>query len=115
MGVEMSRVFVVQQPMRRTDSGGLAPTFDLTPALEYGELELLLDTGVIVGIAMAPIVRVFKEKLADFSDDDYIVPTGDPSAMGVAIAIAAQHNAGRVALLRWDRKQRKYVVLRVEI
>lgn len=101
--------------MRRQKDGSLAAAFDLTPAAEYGDIELLLDTGVKVGIAMQPIANQFKKKLRDFGDEDFILPVGDPAAMGVAIAVAAMQNQGRVKLLRWDRRQERYIKLQVEI
>lgn len=124
----MGKVYVVQQPMRRVSQsdvdsgyygasalGTFVPSFDLSPALKYGDIELLLDTGVMVGIAIAPVVQTFKDKLRNYSSDDYILPTGDPVAMGVAIAVAAKYNAGTVNILRWDRRERKYITLTAEI
>lgn len=123
-------VYVVQQPLRRVTEqdvrrfpsryrpehvGTLVPAFDVSPAAKYGDIKLLLDSSLVVGIAMAPLVRTFRQKLAAYGDDDYILPTGDPAAMGIAIAIAAQANQGRVKLLRWDRKSGGYIELAVEI
>ena len=118
MGVNNSRVFIVQQPVRvRRDPitkevKTLEPVFDVTPAAQYGTLELLLDSGLSFGIAMKPVVQMLNEKLRDFTDDDYILPTGDPCVMGIAIAIAAKHNGGRVAVLRWDKRERQYIACR---
>jgi hypothetical protein len=118
----MAKVYVVQQPMRRVSEddvdrgyygakalGTFVPTFDMTPALEYGDIELLLDSGVFVGIATVPMIRSFHEKLRDFSDDDFLILTGNPVAMGIACAVAAHYNAGAVNILQWDRRQRKYI------
>lgn len=119
-----SKVYVVQQPMRRVSQedvdrgfygkdslGTFVPSFDLSPALKYGDIELLLDTGVIVGIAIAPLYRTFTEKLRNYTSNDYILPTGDPVAMGLAIHLAAKYNGGVVNILRWDRRERKYIVM----
>ena len=124
----MSKVFVVQQPVRRvsqedidrgyyTDKslGKFVPRFDLSPASAYGDIELLLDSGVIMGIAAAPVIRTFKEKLQGYCSDDFILPTGDPVAMGLAIAIAANYNGGLVNILRWDRRERRYIKIKAEI
>lgn len=124
----MAKVFVVQQPMRKISQedidrglygqeflGSLVPRFDMTPAAEYGDIKLLLDSGAPVGIAAGPLIRSFKERLREYTGDDYILPTGDPMAMGLAIAIAASYNGGVVNVLRWDRKQRKYIEIRAEI
>lgn len=110
-----SRVFVVQEPQRRQRDGSFAAAFDLSPAAAYGDIELLLDTGVQVGIAMQPLIVSFKHKLRGFTDDDYLLPVGDPAAMGIAIAIAANYNSGKVKLLRWDRKQESYIKLQVDL
>ena len=124
----MAKVYVVQQPMRRVRHediergyydehmvGKMVPAFDLTPALRFGDIELLLDRGTIMGIATQPVIRSFKEKLKDYSDEDSIIATGDPIAMGLAIAIAALQNNGRVAVLRWDRREKAYVRIVSEI
>lgn len=117
-----SKVYVVQQPMRRVSKedvdrgfygenalGTFVPTFDLTPALEYGDIELLLDSGVFVGIATVPMIRSFHEKLRNYTSDDFLILTGNPVAMGLATAVAAHYNAGTVNILQWDRRQRKYI------
>jgi hypothetical protein len=118
----MSTVYVVQQPMRRVSRedvsrgyygesalGTFVPTFDMSPALEYGNIELLLDSGVFVGIATMPMIRSFQEKLRGYGDDDFLILTGNPVAMGLATAIACNYNHGTVNILQWDRKQRKYI------
>ena len=119
----MGKVFVVQQPMRRVRReditggrygedmlGEFVPSADLTPALKYGDIELLIDTGVIVGIATAPLMITLKDKLRDFCDDDYLILTGNPVAMGLATAVAMKQN-GRAKILVWDRKERTYYMV----
>jgi len=109
-----STVYVVQQTMKKGPSG-LVPAFDLTPALAYGDIELLLDSATSVGIAVKPILRTLRDKLRNFSDDDYILPVGDPIAMALAINVALEYNDGRAKVLRWDRREKGYVKLQVEL
>ena len=117
----MSKVYVVQQPMRRVHQddvdrglygpsalGTFVPTFDLTPALEFGDIELLLDSGVHVAIATVPMIRAFHDKLRNYTSDDFLILTGNPVAMGIATAVAAHYNSGKVNILQWDRKQHRY-------
>lgn len=119
----MGKVFVVQQPTRRVRQdditsgryaqdmlGTFVPAADLTPALKYGDIELLIDTGVVVGIATAPLMATLKDKLRDFCDDDYLILTGNPVAMGLATAVAMKQN-GRAKILVWDRKERTYYMV----
>ena len=65
--------------------------------------------------APVPVVRALREKLAGFSDDDYLVPIGDPAIMAAAAAIAASFNHGRVRLLKWDRERRIYWPVQLDI
>jgi hypothetical protein len=65
--------------------------------------------------APVPTVRKLRERLEEFSDDDYILPVGDPVLMSTVSMVAAEMNNGRVAFLKWDRIQRRYLVIRVDI
>ncbi len=39
----------------------------------------------------------------DFTDDDFVVAIGDPVVIAIFTHIAAEHNGGRVRVLKWDR------------
>ncbi len=110
----MSRVFVVYEPVRVTDSGDVVPLFDLSPVLEFGKPEILLQH-TQSALNTVPMVRKLNDKLKDFSDDDYLVPTGDPVAIAIAAMSAARANNGRVKLLRWEKRQRRYYALDVDM
>ncbi len=121
-------VFVVQEPKRRVTSemvaagranrqmvGALVPVFDISPALMYGPIEVLLERST--GLTTEDIegaVHVIREKLAEYGDEDYILAAGDPTAIGIAIALAVQANNGRVRVLRWNRHDRVYVEVMVD-
>lgn len=111
----MSRVFIPYEPVRRNaGTGNTERLFDLTPAAVYGELTFLMEHGNLV-LSPAPMVQQLRRALKDFSDDDYILPVGDPVAIGLVTAIAAQVNHGRVNLLRWDRSARNYITITARI
>lgn len=91
-----------------------AKGFDFTPALAYGELKVLL-THTQSMLAPVPTIRQLKEKLANFSDDDYIIPVGDPVLMSTVACVASYVNHGRVKFLKWDRIQKKYISIQIDI
>lgn len=99
----MSRVFIVQNQMRRSsDNSGMESRYNFNPAREYGTLKFLL------GPSAGPfnpnsVITELREKLADFSDDDYLVLVGNPCLIGWAVAIAADANGGNLKLLQWGR------------
>lgn len=88
-----ARVFVTQE--RR----GL----NLVPAMEFGDMVVLLEEGDQVFFNAKPTVSEVERKLADFSDQDFILPLGDPVSIGIACAAAARANNGRFKLLKFDR------------
>ena len=111
----MSRVFIVQEVTRRDRaSGELRPIHDLRPAAVYGDLVPLLGTDRIT-LSPGPVVFELRKKLRGFSDDDYLLAVGDPIAIGIATAVAAEENGGRVCMLKWDREARAYISISFEL
>lgn len=106
----MSKVFVVCEPVSHREGGA---KIDLSPAAEYGEIEVLLGHTQSL-FAPVPTVRKLREKLEHFSDDDYILPVGDPVLMSTVSMVASEMNHGRVRFLKWDRIQRRYLVITVD-
>jgi len=111
----MSKVYIVQEVTRRDRATGeLRPVHDLRPAAVYGDLVPLLGTDRIT-LSPGPIVHELRKKLRGFSDDDVLLAVGDPIAIGIATAIAAEENGGRVNMLKWDREARSYIKIGFEI
>lgn len=105
----MSKVYVVCEPVSKE---GIVK-MDLSPAMEYGELEVLLGHSQSL-LAPVPTVRKLRDKLENFSDNDYLLPVGDPVLMSTVAMVASYFNNGRVKFLKWDRLQRKYLVIQVD-
>jgi len=111
----MSRVFVVQEPMRRnSDTGDFEPMMNFNSAMEYGELNVCLAPGR-VALSPAPMIKKLNESLADFCDDDYLIAVGDPSAIAAAAAIASRNNRGKFKILKWDKNMSGYIKVAIEI
>lgn len=109
----MGIVYVVQEPVRRDEAtGDLVPLFDISPAMEYGDIEFLLPPGNIM-LSPQPMVNTLNTKLSKYTDNDFLLTTGDPAAIGVACAVAARHNRGRIQMLKWSSKVKRYMVLRI--
>ena len=101
----MSKVFIVQEN----------PKANYMPAGRYGELETLLPPGDQIVFNAQPVVWKIKEKLRHFSDDDFILASGDPAAIGIACAVAAERNEGRVKILKWDRRAMCYYDVQIDL
>jgi hypothetical protein len=88
---------------------------DLVPAMSFGELRSLLpeDEGIV--LSTAPVIRRLRVGLKKFSDEDYLLLSGDPIAIGLATAIAADVNNGRVRLLKWHKREQHYFVVNADL
>jgi len=109
----MAKVFITQEKGRKID-GVWVREFDLTPAAKFGELDVMLPPGQSL-FATVPVVRAIKEKLKDFTDDDYLLPIGDPSIMIAAGMVASHFNHGKVKILKWDRIVGEYIPVQFDI
>ena len=104
----MGTVYAVQEAMRKIQ-GQWRRMHDLTPALIYGKLKIIIEGDQHLPISVQPIIWEFKKKLKDFCDDDYLLLIGDPVLIGIATAVAADINRGRVKFLKWDRETAQYL------
>ena len=99
------KVFVVQEVSGR----------NILSAEKYGELELLLPNNSKLVLSSGPTVRRLNQKLKNFSDDDYLLLMGDPSAIGIACAIASSNNRGRFKCLKWDKREFRYYPVQINL
>jgi hypothetical protein len=101
-------VYVVQNSLHRDGRGELVPKFDYGPAEEFGELVFLLNDSARPFV-LAPIIAELHEKLRDFGPEDHLLLTGNPTLLGIALAIAADFNDGCVRVLQWHGKSSTYI------
>jgi|TARA_R100000995_G_C3473448_1_gene119567 hypothetical protein len=100
-----SKVYLVQEN----------PYVNVLSAGEYGDIEILFDSGQQIMFSPQPAIKKLRRKLKSFCDDDYLLMMGDPAAMGIACCIAADINRGRFKILKWDKKERKYYPVSINI
>lgn len=102
-------VYVVQDHRRyNRDTGEYESVHDLSPAEEFGEVKYLL-TPTAAPWSPETVMPELWTGLREFSDSDYLLLTGNPVLIGWATAIAADTNDGRVNLLQWHGRERRYI------
>ena len=101
----MAKVFIVQE----------MPNHDIAPAMKFGDMSVLLPSNTQIAFSTVPTVRTLRRKLREYKDGDYLLLTGDPVAIGLACSIAAFYNSGRYTALKWDRRERLYIPVRIDI
>jgi len=102
----MPTVFVVSE----------SPKHNIAPALDYGDIQVVLPpTQSQVNFISAPTVQRMKRALEHFDDNDYLLFIGDPTAIAIMASVASHKNAGRYKCLKWDKQERRYLPIQVDI
>ena len=98
-------VFITQESANR----------NFLPARRYGDLVPLLPGNAQIILSAAPVVRKLKFQLKNFSDDDYLLMSGDPLIMGVAVYEALRANNGKAKFLKWDKREGDYYDVFIDV
>jgi hypothetical protein len=113
-GVDLT-VYVVQMQMKQDPDRGLIPRFpSVERAVKWGTLRYMLSPSDHP-FNSDHVVNSLHDHLKDFCDDDYLLLIGNPVLMGMASAIAAFYNEGRVKFLQWSGRHEEYSVIAAEI
>ena len=60
-------------------------------------------------------IETSENNLKDFKQDDYLLLTGDPAIIGVACSIVSDITNGKYNLLKWDKQERKYYSIEINL
>ena len=107
------RIVYVLQEVPGTQSG--SPKINIMGASKYGELKILLPELSQIIFSPGPLVFKLRKLLKDFKPDDYLLLTGDPAIIGVACSIVSDITNGKYNLLKWDRQERKYYPIKINL
>lgn len=87
---------------------------NILSASKFGKLEVLLPAGQIV-LSPGPSIFKLKQKLKNYSSDDYLLLIGDPIAIALSAMVAATFNNGRVNFLKWDKQSQNYIAINTDL
>ena len=105
-------VYVLQE-LPGTSTG--RPKFNIMGALKYGKLKVLLKENTQIVLSPGPIVFELRRLLKNYTSKDFLLLSGDPSVIGIAVAIVSDINNGRFNLLKWDRQEKVYYPLEINL
>jgi hypothetical protein len=88
---------------------------DISPAMRFGDIKILLPSNFQIAFSTAPAVRMMRRKLATFGKEDFLLLTGDPAAIGLACAVVAYLNDGKYSVLKWDRREKLYIPIQIDV
>ena len=91
------------------------PGRNILSARKYGDLKVLLPSNTNIVLSSGPTVRRLKTGLKEFSNSDYLLLMGDPAVIGLACVIASNFNTGKFSILKWDRIEKDYYPVEIDI
>ena len=118
MSMEESRknkspiVYVIQEIAGTKDG---KPKINILGAAEYGTFKFLLPELSQMIFSPGPLIFKLRKGLKDYTTEDYLLLTGDPAIIGVACSIVADITAGKFNLLKWDKQERKYYPIHINL
>ena len=111
--MEKESIVYVLQELPGTRIG--RPKFNIMGASKYGKLKVLLREDTQIILSPGPVIFELRRLLKDYSSNDYLLLSGDPSVIGLACAIASDINNGKVNVLKWDRQEKVYYPLEINL
>ena len=105
-------VYVIQE-IPGTQSG--KPKINIMGASKYGEFKFLLPEFSQIIFSPGPLIFKLRKGLKDFTVEDYLLLTGDPAIIGVACSIVSDMTNGKYNLLKWDKQERKYYPIEINL
>ena len=109
---ERKKVYVIQE-LPGTKAG--APKINILSAREYGDFHFLLPEFSQIIFSPGPLVFKLRKLLKDYTEEDYLLLTGDPAIIGIACSIVSEYTNGKFNLLKWDRQERMYYPLKINL
>jgi len=118
MSMEESRkvkspiVYVIQEIAGTKDG---KPKINILGAGEYGTFKFLLPELSQMIFSPGPLIFKLRKGLKDYNTEDFLLLTGDPAIIGVACSIVADMTNGKFNLLKWDKQERKYYPIHINL
>ena len=110
--VKSSIVYVIQE-IAGTKEG--RPKINILGAAEYGTFKFLLPELSQMIFSPGPLIFKLRKGLKDYTTEDFLLLTGDPAIIGVACSIVADITSGKFNLLKWDKQERKYYPIHINL
>ena len=105
-------VYVIQE-IPGTKEG--RPKINIMGAASYGKFKFLLPELSQIIFSPGPLIFKLRKVLKDFKEGDYLLLTGDPAIIGVACSIVSDITNGKYNLLKWDKQERKYYPIAINL
>ena len=108
----MSKVYLTQE-IPGTAKG--EPKYNILGAQKYGDIVTVLPEFSQMILSPGPLIIKLRTLLKNFTEDDYLLLSGDPAIIGVVCSIVCDMTNGKFKLLKWDRQEKTYYPIEINI
>jgi hypothetical protein len=112
-GIMSERIVYVIQHIAGSQAG--TPKINIIGAQKYGDFKFLLPEFSQMIFSPGPLVFKLRQGLKNFTEKDHLLLTGDPALIGVACSIVSDITNGKYNLLKWDKQERKYYPIAINL
>ena len=105
-------VYVIQEIAGTRDG---SPKINIMGAAQYGVFKFLLPELSQIIFSPGPLIFKLRKGLKDYRQKDFLLLTGDPAIIGVACSIVSDLTNGKYQLLKWDKQERKYYPIQINL
>ena len=110
--IKIPTVYVIQE-IAGTREG--KPKINILGAAQYGTFKFLLPELSQIIFSPGPLIFKLRKELANYQTTDHLLLTGDPAIIGVACSIVSDITNGKYNLLKWDKQERKYYSIAIDL
>ena len=110
--IKTPTVYVIQE-IAGTREG--KPKINILGAAQYGTFKFLLPELSQIIFSPGPLIFKLRKELANYQTTDHLLLTGDPAIIGVACSIVSDITNGKYNLLKWDKQERKYYSIAIDL
>ena len=107
-----SKVYVIQE-IAGTSQG--SPKINIMGAAKYGDFVFCLPEMAQIIFSPGPLIFKLRNLLKDYTPEDHLLLTGDPAIIGIACSIVSDITNGKFNLLKWDRQEKMYYPLKINL
>jgi hypothetical protein len=105
-------VYVIQE-IAGTREG--RPKINIIGAAEFGTFKFLLPELSQIIFSPGPLIFKLRKGLQNYRPKDFLLLTGDPAIIGVACSIVSDITNGKYQLLKWDKQERRYYSININL
>ena len=106
------KVYVIQE-IAGTKEG--RPKINILGAAQFGTFKFLLPELSQIIFSPGPLIFKLRKGLKNYRQKDFLLLTGDPAIIGVACSIVSDMTNGKYKLLKWDKQERKYYAIEINL